>query len=152
MSSSSLRLCHSCGIHRALPAALALVTVACGSDGPTTPTSAFAGIWRGETSQGQAITYTVSADERVTRLEIQYAFGNCQGVETYDNLDLPVDASNPSRAATFALGAPVSVGPNRSVYIVGGMSRAGRSANGTATFRDYPGCVNSNATWLASRP
>lgn len=127
-----------------------LVSAACGSDGPTGPTNHFAGEWRGTTSQGQQISFTVSSDNRLVRLSVGYAFAICQGRETFDNLDVAIDSSNPSRAAGFTLGAPVSVGTN-SLFVLAALSRDGLTASGNATFRNYPGCADSNATWGATR-
>ena len=86
----------SCGVVRVSKGLLAISLTACvwlgacgdgGSPMAPGPTaSPYAGEWRGTTSQGQPISFVVSADAKVTNVTVGYAFSGCSGVETLSGL------------------------------------------------------------------
>src|SRR5206468_7810481 len=129
----------------------------CGSS--TAPSSSYAGQWSGTTTQGAAISFAISPDEKVTTISIGYNFAACSGTQTFSNLSLAI-APNvicspgpcpPSltsfREIEFESGNIVS-GPSTSVA---GVFLANATVQGTATFRNYPGCedVVGTASWTA---
>ena len=78
-----------------LTTALCVFMTACSdSEPPTTPeTPRYDGEWSGTTSQGRPITFTVSADQKVTAITVGYSFGSCNGTNTFSNLNLDIGTS-----------------------------------------------------------
>jgi hypothetical protein len=132
---------------------------ACGNSepGPTTPSpgapSSYEGQWSGTTSQGRPITFTVSSDQKVTAITIEYNFGSCSGVHTFSNLNL--DIGYPPSPITAQAGPSFGYGsgrPEATAYtqILGTFSSSTR-ATGSMFFADYPGCGNGIGFWTAAR-
>ena len=100
---------------RAIALVACVVLGACHGDRatPTQPGApGFSGEWAGTTFQGQPISFTVSAAERVTAISVGYAFSGCSGVDTFPDLDLPISLSPPS----FAHGATLPDGRGISIH------------------------------------
>ena len=66
---------------------------ACDSPNPAGPSGpGYAGEWSGQTFQGRVITFTVSAEQKVTAISVSYSIDSCSGSETFQNLDVPLIA------------------------------------------------------------
>ena len=119
-----------------------------------------AGQWSGTTSQGATIAFVVSADEMVTTLTVGHAFNGCSASETFSNLTLPTAPNvtcipgpcDPSlasyRAFNYSSRGPIE-GPSTTVN---GLFMSSTSAQGSAGFRDFPGCGSAiGVAWTATR-
>src|SRR5262245_60873015 len=75
---------------RHLLVGIACVTLASACQGSRTQpsSSGIGGQWRGTTSQGSPIEFTISQDEKVTSITIGYNFNGCSGVKTFPDLSL----------------------------------------------------------------
>jgi hypothetical protein len=143
-----------------------IVTIACctwmSACSPTTPSSAaLDGQWSGRTSQGTPITFTVSADQKVTAITIGYSFNGCSGVQTFSDLNLetaPTVTCIPGPCAnTIASYRAFSYSAGRSsggpVTTVNGLFASPSRAEGQVAFRDYPGCGTAvGIGWTATKP
>lgn len=117
------------------------------------------GEWLGTTSQGQSLSFTVSADDRVTSIRIGYAFKDCNGTRYYPEIAVPtapnvVCMSGPCgrgissyRAFSFADGGP----PPAAHTQINGVFLPGDVAQGQAIFGDYEDCGSATVTWRATR-
>jgi hypothetical protein len=123
---------------------------------PTTTTGSaprYDGQWKGTTSQGRPITFTVSSDQKVTAITVGYSFNGCSGLNTFSNLNLDI-GSPPNPAAVtlgpgFGFGSGPPDGPNYTqVY---GSFTSNTTATGSVVFGGYPGCGNSGEFWMATR-
>jgi hypothetical protein len=134
---------------------------ACGSEDRLTSPSAspLRGQWIGTTAQGTPITFTVSADEKVTAITLGYAFNGCSGSHTFDNLNLdtaPTVICIPgpcspavSSYRAFNYSTRSSDGPSTTVN---GLFPSANTAEGAVAFRDYPGCGTAlSVAWTAAR-
>jgi hypothetical protein len=134
-----------------------MLVTACGSTRPSS--TSLEGQWSGTTAQGTPISFTVSADQKVTAITIGYRFSGCAGTQTFTSLSLetapnvicvpgPCPASLTSfRSFNYANG-PLE-GPATSVN---GLFSTTSSAEGQLTFRDYPGCGSATGVgWTAAR-
>jgi hypothetical protein len=141
--------------------AVGSITSACGSaDAPTEPSapgpSRYDGQWTGTTSQGRAIRFSVSTDQKVTTITIGYAFGNCSGENTFSNLSLDVGyPSLPGRLPStgpgpgFGYGSGPPDGPNYTqVY---GWFSSSTTSTGSVAFGDFQGCGNAGGIWTATK-
>ena len=143
--------------HRVLASALCAFVTACDT---TTPTQVgLAGQWSGTTSQGTPISFTVSADEKVTSITVGYSFNGCSGSQTFANLNVetaPNVACIPgpcppsiSSYRAFGYSAGPREGPSTSVN---GLFLPMGRAEGLAGFRDYPDCGTAlGIAWTATR-
>jgi hypothetical protein len=135
-----------------------------GSSSPTTPTAppGFSGQWSGVTQQGQPITFTISAEEKVTSIVVGYNFNGCSGTQTYSNLALeikpqiecipapcPADLSS-YRSIAHDTGDPFQ-GPSTSIRGFFTQNQGLFMGQGAAYFRNYPGCGTAQTGWSASR-
>ena len=138
-----------------------LLAWGCGKN-PTSasPVSLSVGQWTGTTSQGMAITFTVSGDEILTSLAVGHNFNGCSGTQSFTNLQLAtapdvicVPGPCPStatgyRAFNFSSGSPAS-GPSTAVN---GLFLPGGRAQGVAAFHAFPGCGTvTGVEWMATR-
>jgi len=137
------------------------LTNACG--GPTTPSGARSlsvGEWRGTTSQGMPIAFTVSSDETLTTITLGHSFNGCSGSQTFSNLNIPTTrdvicipgpcsgTTASFRSFSFSDG-PRGSGPRTTAN---GLFLPGNRAEGQAGFFDYPGCgTATGVTWTATR-
>lgn len=136
--------------------ALCAVMSACGGS-PTIQSPAVAsgydGQWSGTTSQGRAITFTVSSDQKVTAITIGYNFNGCSGVNTFSNLNL--DIGNPPNPTAPTLGPGFGYGsgpPDGANYTqIYGSFNSNTTAIGSVAFGDYPGCGSAVGFWTAIR-
>jgi hypothetical protein len=135
-----------------------------GSSSPITPTTprGFSGQWSGVTQQGQPITFTVSADEKLTSIAVGYSFNGCAGTETYSNLALeikpqiecipapcPADISS-YRSIAHDTGDPFQ-GPSTSIRGFFTESQGFFTGQGVTFFRNYPGCGTAQTGWNVTR-
>lgn len=124
------------------------------ANNPTAPDGAarYDGQWKGTTSQGRPITFTVSSAQKVTAITVGYSFNGCSGVNTFSNLNLDIGVTpNPatSLGPGFGFGSGPPDGPNYTqVY---GSFRSNATASGSVIFGDYPGCGNAGGIWTATR-
>ena len=138
-----------------------LLAAACGGQ-PTSPStsSLSAGQWTGTTTQGTAISFTVSSDEFLTSLSVGHNFNGCTGMQTFSNLHvattpdvvcIPGPCSSTittSRRLSFRDGTP-GAGPSTAVN---GLFLPGGRAQGVAAFHDFPGCGTvTGVEWTATR-
>jgi hypothetical protein len=128
---------------------------------PTTPSSSsLDGQWTGTTSQGTPISFTVSADQKVTAITVGYNFNGCSGTQRFSGLSLetapnvtcipgPCPPSITSYRAFNYVTGPIE-GPSTGVN---GLFTATNRAEGQVVFRDYPGCGSAvGVTWTAIKP
>lgn len=149
---------------RSCLALVASCTLVSACNGPTKPSPAApslaVGEWRGTTSQGMPIVFTVSSDEKVTTITIGYSFNGCSGAQTFSGLDLRTapdvtcipgpcsGAISSYRAFGYASSGPID-GPRTAVN---GLFVAASRAEGQAGFFNYPGCgTASGVGWTATR-
>ena len=147
---------------RFLPAVvLSAATLSCSS--PSSPDSAatYTGDWNGTTSQGRAIAFTVSADQKVTSITVGYSFNGCSGSKTFSNLSLAIarvqpPPGNPQAPGPFANNPGFGFGsgaPDGADFVqVSGAFTAAQSATGSVVFGAYSVCGNSGAIWTATKP
>jgi hypothetical protein len=123
-----------------------LIWCACAPPARPTPID-FSGAWAGTTSQGRPITFTVSADLRITAVTVEYAFGGCSGT-----VNIPANAPllNTSGTASAMVTQPPGSGPATFGTVVRFLFPSATSANGTVEL-GVPGCPGGNATWTASK-
>jgi len=141
--------------------ALAAVLASTCSRGTTSPSpsSLSVGQWNGTTAQGTSITFTVSSDEILTTLAVDYGFNGCWGTQTFSNLNVPTapnvtcipgpcsGTDSTYRALAFSSGSVA--GPSTTVN---GVFLPGNRAQGLVSFRDYPGCgTAAGVEWTATR-
>jgi hypothetical protein len=124
----------------------------CGYGGPTNPgpggPTRYDGEWSGTTSQGQPISFTVSANQVVTSLTIGFNFSGCSGVHTVPNANLPIGTA-PVSGTGFGYGSGAPDGPNYTqVY---GTFSSSTTATGSMIFGGYAGCGNSGGIWNAAK-
>lgn len=130
--------------------------------GPASPSSSSksVGQWNGTTAQGRSITFTVSSDETLTTLAVEYSFNGCSGTQTFSNLNVPTAPNitcvpgpcsateSAYRAFAYSDGSPLS-GPSTAVN---GLFLPGGRAQGLVSFREYPGCGTAvGVEWTATR-
>ena len=146
---------------------LCLITTACGDSEPTAPSpapsSGYAGRWSGAvvvlplippgagipTRQSQPLSFTVSADQRVTDISIGYNFSGCSGVKTFSGLSVPIGASGSLGQQGWAYISPfASDGRDRTELY--GQFASDRTASGLAIFADFPGCGSGLGDWTAT--
>jgi hypothetical protein len=118
---------------------------ACG-DGDQAPTApggggpGYAGEWSGTTAQGQPISFTVSADQKVTAVSAGYVFSGCSGMERLSNLSETIMQLSTGGFAQF--GQSLADGRGISVTIT---FVAERSASGVVVFYGPPSCGSTGS-------
>jgi hypothetical protein len=147
---------------RLLPAIVLTVTAACSSpSGPSDSTVIYTGTWTGTTTQGRAISFTVSADQQVTAITVGYSFNGCSGSKTFPNLSLAIakvqpPPGNPQPPGPFENNPGFGFGsgaPDGADFVqVYGAFTSAQSATGSVVFGAFSGCGNSGATWTATKP
>jgi hypothetical protein len=124
------------------------------ANGPTTPggDARYDGQWKGTTSQGRPITFTVSSDQKVTAITVGYSFGGCSGLNTFSSLNLDI-GNGPNPATNLGPGFGFGSGPpDGSNYTqVYGSFSSNTTATGSVIFAGYPGCGNAAGIWTATR-
>jgi len=124
---------------------------------PTTSSSGgparYDGEWSGTTSQGRPITFTVSADQKVTALTVGYNFNGCSGANTFSNLNLdignPPSPTAPSLGPSFGYGSGPPDGANFTQVL--GSFTSSTTATGSVVFGAYAGCGTAFGAWNASK-
>lgn len=155
----------------ALGLMLCLTATACGGNGPTepspgtpAPSNGYAGRWTGTvlvlplvapgsgplTIRSQPLSFTISADQRVTDISIGYDFNGCSGVRTFPGLSIAIGASPfGSQGQGWGFGSPTS---DRTDHIqVYGAFTSDRTATGTSLFIEFPGCNSGVGNWSATK-
>jgi hypothetical protein len=131
-------------------------TTACSSGGVTAPGEVertYTGKWTGATSQGTAITFSVSAANIVTSITIAHNFNGCRDSQTFSGLSLGIGHSGlhgrtPTPANPgFGFGSGSPEAPN--FVQVTGQFTSSQAANGTVAFLNFD-CGNSVAQWQAT--
>jgi len=140
-----------------IPLALLAGAGSCGGVTPTNPSSSDAsrydGQWSGATFQGRPITFTVSSDQQVTSITVEYSFNGCSGSNTFSNLSLaignPPNPSSPSLGPSFGYGSGAPEGANYTqVY---GTFTSSSTAIGSVIFGAYTGCGTAIGAWSATK-
>jgi hypothetical protein len=147
------------GGHYGLLIALSALTTAC-DQSILAPDGNYTGQWSGTTVQGTAITFTVSADERVTTITLGHDFNGCSGSETFSGLSLNIKPDvecipgvcppgvSSYRSFGYMAGNPVQ-GPSTQIDA---LFLSTERAAGSVNFRSYPGCGNAiGVAWTANR-
>jgi hypothetical protein len=128
-------------------------------DSPTTPTpppgglAGYAGEWGGTTSQGRPLSFTVSADQKVTAITVDYNFNGCAGVKTFSNLSLDIARPTNPNAPVAGPGFGYGTGPPEGgdfTQVVGFFAPNG-TVTGSVVFVEYGSCGNAVAIWTATR-
>ena len=132
------------------------------NEGPASPSSSSksVGQWNGTTAQGRSIMFTVSSDETLTTLAVEYSFNGCSGTQTFSNLNVPTAPNitcvpgpcsateSAYRAFAYSDGSP-RTGPSTTIN---GLFLPGDRAEGQVSFLDYPGCGSAGGVrWTATR-
>lgn len=139
-------------------AAVCALATGCGGSAAPTP-AGLAGHWSGTTSQGRTISFTISPDEKVTSITVEYSFSGCSGTRTFSNLNLetapdvrcipgpcPPGVSS-FRSFNYSEGSPLD-GPATSVNA---LFVSPSTAEGRVMFQNYPECGTTMAPWSARR-
>jgi hypothetical protein len=111
------------------------------------------------TTQGRAIAFTVSPDQKVTSIVVGYNFAGCAGVSSFPNLSLEIGLPpafpgvprqpTPSSGPGFGFGSGAPDGPNYTqIY---GSFTSSTSATGSIVFGTFQGCGNSGGIWTAAK-
>jgi hypothetical protein len=134
---------------------------ACGSGSPTEPSprAGYAGTWTGPTSQGGAITFTVSPEQKVVAIAVDYRLNGCSGNAVLPGLSLEIaapqlapgspNAGGPFDNPSFGSGSQGVDQPN--FLGVSGTFTSSDAAKGVLIFGEYAGCGSGLATWMAAR-
>ena len=129
---------------RSILAIVACVTVgACGGGtanplDPAAPpnTQSYTGEWSGTTFQQQPVSFTVSAEQKVTAVSVGYVFSGCSGVETLTGLEQAITSS------FTQFGANLPDGRGITITIV---FPAARIASGGVVFYGPPSCGSTGS-------
>ena len=141
---------------RVLALGLCVPLIAC--DSPSSPSRRdISGQWSGTTSQGTAISFTVSADEKVTSITVGHSFSGCSGTQTFSNLSVntaPEVICVPGPCApsvqsyrSFNYSNGTITGP---MTTINGLFLLDR-VDGQVKFWEFAGCGTTQATWSATR-
>jgi hypothetical protein len=131
-----------------LVTALTGLAASCGGSTPSAPGSGYRGEWTGTTSQGTAISFTVSAEQKMTAIVVGYSFNGCSGTKTFPGISLPI-AVNPQQPGLP--GFEFNSGPRDQPNYVGVMGTFATTdtAAGLVVFGNYESCNNGLASWSA---
>lgn len=106
------------------------------------------GDWTGRTSEGRAIAFTVSRNQRIVAVTLEYAHGGCSGTVIIP-ANVPLFYTADQAAATVVSSSNGQPGPGP--IAVRFLFLSTRNASGTATFPNDPACRGTSATWTAAR-
>jgi hypothetical protein len=128
-------------------------------DTPTMPVpppgglAGYAGRWTGTTSQGRPLSFTVSLDQKVTAITVDYSFNGCAGVKTFENLNLDIVRPSNPHAPVAGPGFGYGSGPpeNGDYTQVVGFFAPNGTVTGSVVFVEYVNCGNAVAVWTAQR-
>lgn len=147
---------------RALFLVAILTLVACGGESsiPAAPTQSlgYAGDWIGTTLQGDAIGFTVSVEQKVTEIRIDYRLNGCSGMKFIPGLAIEIvritrPPGNPS-VGPFdnpGFGYASAATADRDIISVSGAFTSNDTATGVTTFVEFVGCGSGVAPWSARR-
>ena len=122
-------------------------------------TSLSAGEWRGTTTQGMPIEFTVSREETLTALTLGYKFMDCMGTLHFVEINVPTAPNvncipgpcrgtlNSYRAFSFVDGSPAG----GSYLQVNGLFLPRAQAQGQAIFSGIDDCGEATVQWSAAR-
>lgn len=107
--------------------------------------------------QGRSMSFSVSADQKVTSMTVGYNFNGCSGTNTFSNLSLDIGigpSGFPPRVPTpsnpgFGYGSGSPEAPNYTQVI--GTFTSSRTAAGSATFLNVTNCGNAVTNWSATK-
>lgn len=108
----------------------------------------FAGEWSGTTLTGERIAFTVSAEQKVTAITIEYRFGGCSGTRTFTGLT--VEILTPAGTPPM-FQHRVSDADSRNLIAVDGAFDSSEQVTGLTGFNDFMTCGSSLSLWRASR-
>ena len=142
--------------------ALCALVSACGSDGsPTGPSgsASYRGEWIGTTAQGAPMSFTISADEKVTSITIGHNFNSCAGSQTFSNLSLDtipnvtcIPAPCPTVVSGYRQFSYVSGTPGSQSTSINGLFPSTVTAQGLVHFNQFPVCGTAlSVSWTAVR-
>lgn len=137
----------------------AILPIAGASPGSGGDVSRSVGEWRGTTSQGMPIAFTVSSNETVTTITVGFDFNGCTGFRTFSDLMVTtnprvtcISGSCPKTLASYRafsyIDGTFGGGP---VTQVNGLFLPRNRASGQINFTDYPECGTVTAEWTAAR-
>ena len=130
------------------------------SSNPATPSAAnYEGKWNGTTSQGSSISFTISADDKVTSITVGYSFNGCSGTQTFSNLNLDLAPDVPCIPGPCPAGVTSFRGfgygvtsADGSMTSVNGLFPFPGRAQGVVAFTNYPACGTAlGIAWTATR-
>ena len=145
-----------------LSSIVAIVALTSCSSSPAGPSpggqAGYAGDWRGATLQGRPMSFTVSTDEKVTSITVEYSLNGCSGSRTFANLSLDIASVNrppnspnagPFENPGFGFASGALDQPN--FFNVSGAFTSSDTATGVMIFGEYAGCGNGAFVWNAAR-
>lgn len=116
------------------------------------------GEWQGVTSQGRAIAFTVSQDEKVTSIALGYDFNGCSGTRKFVELNVPtapeltcIPGPCSSRATSYRAFGFSDGTAGASYTQLNGVFLPGNQARGQAIFSGYRDCGSATVEWTATR-
>jgi hypothetical protein len=140
---------------------LALGLYGAGCSTPNDPSGAsYAGEWSGTTAQGKAISFTISTAETVTAITLGHEFNGCTGSQTFSSLNIGIAPNvqcipgpcSPSVTSYRAFGYSTGNSSEGPATSLNGLFQSTVRAEGTASFREYPGCGSAiGVPWTATR-
>lgn len=122
---------------------------------PTSPSSqaGFQGEWAGAVTQGGDVRFTVSAQQTVIAVVVNYQLNGCQGTVTLSGPALPIaDQRLPSGEVlppSFGSGTQGIEGPD--FVGLSGWFPSDTTARGLLIFTDFRGCGSAIFSWNATR-
>lgn len=135
-----------------------VLVTACGSTRPSS--TSLEGQWSGTTAQGTPITFTVSADQKVTAITVAYRFGGCAGTQTFDNLNLETAPNvvcvpgpcSPSITSYRAFNYSTARSLEEPSTSLNALFITTGSAEGQVGFRNFPDCGSATGvSWTAAK-
>jgi hypothetical protein len=136
------------------------VSAACGANSPVEPSARpdYAGLWKGPTSRGGTITFTVSSEQRVVAISVHDNLNGCSGTAVLSGLSLEVarprlapgspNTGGPFDNPSFGTGTQ---GLEPSPLGVSGSFTSGDTAIGVLTLRHLGDCGSGVASWTATK-
>lgn len=117
------------------------------------------GEWEGTTSQGRPIAFTVSRDEKVTSITLEYDFNGCSGTRKFLDINIPtapelhcIPGPCARTAASYrAFGFSVGTAAGGPYTQINGVFLPRNQAKGQAIFSEYPNCGSATVQWTATR-
>ena len=141
-----------------------LATIGCDGRSPASPSPvspspvapparvSYAGEWSGTTTQGDAIAFTVSDEQKVIALTINYRFDDCAGTRSISPLSLDIGYfPDPTRVGKPGFGYAEGDIQKEIIFSVYGEFRSPDTAHGVNSFLNYMGCRFGVEGWDARK-